>query len=152
MKKVFFRCTDCWSNDPHKHHPTCSHKNFFTNDPNFGRTFSTGAYRDTDENKLDYSRGLSPEVMERYMTYLMVNRKQSNGEMRDFDNWKQGIPVEEYMASLFRHVTDVWKYVQGKHCEPPESSLEESLCAVMFNSMGMLYEVMQKPADSVKEK
>jgi len=102
------------------------------------RTFPTGATRDTSENKLDFEAFLSPRVLRRYAKYLHANREQSDGKLRAGDNWQQGIPKEVYMKSLMRHVLDVW----GLHRQDPlsTSNMETSLCAVIFNAMGYLFE------------
>ena len=105
------------------------------------REFNTGATRDTDQGKLDYTKGLSPIVLKRYMEYLSKHRKQADGKLRDFDNWKKGIPQDVYLASRMRHEVDAWLAMQGF---ASEQSLEESLCAVMFNAMGQLHEVLNE--------
>ncbi len=106
-----------------------------------GRVFKGGAYRDQDETKLDFVKGLSPEVLERYLEYLSSTRLQSNGNMRDWDNWKSGIPKEVYLSSLYRHVHAVWKNFK-------KGDLEEELCAVIFNSMGLLFEILKEKGDT----
>jgi len=108
-----------------------------------GRYFPGGAYRDVDDNKLDYARALSPEVLERYLEFLQENRLQSDNQLREFDNWKAGMPIDVCMSSLWRHVMSVWKYVYGRFAKPPQESLEDALCAVMFNSMVMLHEILK---------
>ena len=45
-----------------------------------GRTFETGAYRDTDNGKLDYEAFLCPRVLESYAQYMHKNRIQSDGK------------------------------------------------------------------------
>lgn len=116
--------------------------------PPLGRAFDSGAYRDTDEGKLDYEGFLSPIVIERYAQYLNANRKQSNGDMRDSDNWQQGIPRNVYMKSAWRHFMDCWKAHRGYDLSYP---LEEALCAVLFNISGYLHELLLK-RDLGKEK
>lgn len=112
---------------------------------NLGRTFDTGATRDTAEGKLDYSRALAPEVLKRYVEYLDKHRKQSDGEMRSFDNWKKGMPIKDaYMPSMFRHFHDVWTHVMGELGPEPGEELEECLCALKFNVDGLLYEVLRE--------
>jgi hypothetical protein len=89
-----------------------------------GREFEGGAYRDGDHDKLDYARALDPRVLERYVAYLGANRLQSNGVMRDWDNWKQGIPKDVYISSAWRHMHTVWKsHIKGEYPE-------DELCAV----------------------
>lgn len=104
------------------------------------RTFDTGATRDSDKDKFDYEGFLSPIALERYAEYMHENRKQSDGKMRDSDNWQKGIPREQYMKSLFRHFMDLWIIHRGwkRQC----IGIEDALCAVIFNAMGMLHEHM----------
>lgn len=105
-----------------------------------GRSFGTGAYRDTDEGKYDYEGFLSPAVIERYATYMNKHRMQSNGELRASDNWQKGIPKYVYLKSAWRHFFDVWKEHRGI---PTKEGLEDALCALMFNVMGYLHEVLK---------
>lgn len=109
------------------------------------RTFPTGATRDTTEGKLSYVKGLSPIVLRRYLQYLAKHRKQPDGSIREFDNWKQGIPKETYLDSLVRHVVDTWLMMQGFSAEDNHGpcNLEEVLCAVIFNSSGILHELLK---------
>lgn len=109
------------------------------------RTFDTGATRDTDADKLDYEGFLSPLVLERYAEYMHKNRLQADGKLRASDNWQKGIPRSAYMKSLWRHFMDVWKL--HRDCKAAVT-LEEALCAVLFNSMGMLHEVIRARIES----
>ena len=74
------------------------------------RYFSTGATRDTDQGKLDYEAFLSPIVLRRYGEYMHEHRMQSDGELRDGDNWQKGMPRDQYMKSGFRHFMDWWTF------------------------------------------
>lgn len=111
------------------------------------RYFEGGAYRDVDENKLDFEGFLSPAVIQRYAEYMHRNRKQSDGEMRDADNWQSGIPKEVYMKSMWRHFFEVWtlhREALGKDnlTNMPEE-MREALCALTFNVMGYLFEDLE---------
>lgn len=106
------------------------------------RTFDSGATRDTDEGKLDFEGFLSPAVIERYAQYLHKHRKQSNGQLRDSDNWQQGMPKAQYMKSMWRHFVDAWKAHRGL---PIEEGLQDALCAIIFNAMGYLHELLMRP-------
>lgn len=105
------------------------------------RTFDTGATRDDDAGKLDYEGFLSPIVLQRYAEYMHRHRQQADGKLRDSDNWQKGIPIKQYLKSLWRHFTDVWLLVRGYRCSV---TLEDALCAVLFNAMGMLHEVIKR--------
>jgi hypothetical protein len=111
------------------------------------RHFETGATRNTDTNKLDYEGFLSPLVLRSYAKYMSKNRIQADGTVRSSDNWQLGIPQDAYVKSLLRHVMDVWLIHDGHGAASPETgeavSLEEALDAVMFNTIGLLYEVLK---------
>jgi len=109
------------------------------------RTFDSGATRDNDTSKLDYVRALSPIVLKRYVQYLAEHRVQADGKLRDFDNWKKGIPIDTYLSSLGRHFMDVWLDLD---IYKSEQDIETSLCAVIFNSMGMLHEILEGQEDN----
>lgn len=104
------------------------------------RTFETGATRDTDVNKLDYEGYLSPLVLQRYAEYLNKHRVQSDGKLRDSDNWQKGIPLSAYMKSLWRHFMDMWTHHRGWPCKEDR---EEAICAVIFNAQGYLHELLK---------
>ncbi len=110
------------------------------------RQFESGATRDADEGKLDYEGFYHPYIMERYAEYMNKHRKQSDGNLRDSDNWQKGIPKNAYMKSGFRHFFDVWKEHRGIKTE---TGLEESLCALLFNLQGYLFEIMKEKHESV---
>lgn len=104
------------------------------------RNFESGATRNNDEESFDYEGFLSPLVLERYAEYMHTHRKQTDGKMRASDNWQKGIPITSYMSSMWRHFVDVWKLHRNRHCEVTK---QEALCALLFNVMGMLHEVIK---------
>lgn len=114
------------------------------------RTFEGGATRDTTVGKLNYVKALSPIVMQRYVEYLGEHRIQSDGTQRDWDNWKQGIPQQIYLEGEDRHHRAVWKLIQGFPASDNYGpvTLEDSLCGVMFNVMGMLHEILKEKLDA----
>ena len=106
------------------------------------RNFESGATRDSEGDKLDYEGFLSPLVLRRYAEYMHGHRRQADGSLRDPDNWQKGIPWGVYIKSLVRHTFDLW----GLHREESEDkdAFGNLLCAIMFNSMGLLYELQRK--------
>lgn len=107
------------------------------------RAYETGATRDDDEGKLDFEAFFSHPVLVEYALYMHENRYQADGKMRAGDNWQKGMPKDDYMKSLFRHFMDAW----GLHRGSPQVTTEEiteALCAVIFNSMGYLHEVLRE--------
>lgn len=109
-----------------------------------GRTFVTGATRDSDTSKPDYEGFLSPLVIERFGAYMHKNRYQVDGKLRDADNWQKGIPQVAYIKSGWRHFFDWWKLHRAASVSAltpvGEQLMEEALCALMFNVMGYLHE------------
>lgn len=104
------------------------------------RQFETGATRDSDETKDDYEGYLSPLVLRRYAEYMTKHRVQADGKLRDSDNWQRGIPREAYMKSAWRHFMDWWMWHRWK---VSRDGVEEALCALMFNVMGYLHEMLR---------
>jgi len=102
------------------------------------RMFKTGATRDVADNKPDYEGFLSPLVIKAYGEYMNKHRSQSDGELRDSDNWQKGIPREEYMKSAWRHFMDLWSFHRGYK---GRETIEEALCGLLFNTMGYMHEL-----------
>lgn len=101
------------------------------------RYYDSGATRDIDEDKLDFEGFLSPRVIERYAQYMHEHRVQTDGALRDSDNWQRGIPKNDYMKSAWRHFFAWWSGHRG--VRDPQA-LEDDLCALIFNAMGYLHE------------
>lgn len=107
------------------------------------RQFNTGATRDTAEGKLYFSRFESALVSKRFAQYMDKNRVQSDGNLREPDNWKKGIPEESYFESLDRHMKDLELIKEGFPREARED-IESALCAIIFNARGLLYEILKR--------
>ena len=125
--------------DPRPWETAAAHDYFYRH-PHF-RTFDSGAIRDTDQDKPRYGGFISPAVWAVFGEYMHKNRKMADGTLRAADNWQKGIPVEEYIESLLRHVMDVWLWLRGNP-EFTEGGYEEALCAVLFNAQGLLFEYL----------
>ena len=110
------------------------------------RQFDTGATRDIDKNKPSYVKALSPIVLQGYVEYLGRHRLQSDGNLRDWDNWKKGIPQEVYLDGLGRHEMAVWLLCHGFPASDNHGpvTLLDSLYGVIFNSIGMAHEILKK--------
>ena len=129
-----FKC-DCW-NCTHDCGSVCSER---TGMPSLEpaaavRTFRTGATRDTDEHKLDFDGFLSPLALRAFGRYMHSHRKQSDGQLRDSDNWQKGIPREVFRKSAFRHFLEWWELHRAGE------DTTEQVCALLFNLMGDLHE------------
>lgn len=126
--------------------PYCSEKQYVFEVPTGGvdtgvlRTFETGATRDTVEGKLDYEGALSPIVLKRFAEYMDKHCTASDGSRRSTDNWQLGIPKEQYLKSLIRHTLDLWLMHRGYPVSGIFIGVEDLLCAIMFNAMGLLHE------------
>jgi len=105
------------------------------------RYFKTGATRDIDIDKYDYEGFLSPRVIERFGEYMDKHRKQLDGNLRDSDNWQKGMPKNAYIKSGLRHFMDWWKEHRGLSSR---EGIEDALCAIMFNTMGYLHEILKE--------
>lgn len=107
------------------------------------RQFDSGATRDTSQNKLDFEGFFSPLVLERYAQYMNKHRKQSDGSLRDSDNW-QKLFGEQHLdvciKSAFRHFMDWWKQHRGYK---GQDTLEDSLCALLFNIQAYLFKILK---------
>ena len=106
------------------------------------RQFSSGATRDSNEGKLDFEGFYSPLVMRRYSEYMNKHRVQSDGNLRDSDNW-QNLFGEEHlnvcMKSCYRHFFDMWLQHRGYE---GQDDLEESICALLFNAQAYLFKLL----------
>lgn len=111
------------------------------------RTFSGGATRNIDTNQPDYEGFLSPLVQSRFAQYMHKHRFQSDGTIRDSDNWQKGIPLSSYMKSGYRHFMDWWLEHRGFKSR---EGLEEALCALLFNIQGYLHETLKRKLEQEK--
>ena len=111
------------------------------------RTFQTGATRDVEDGKLDLESYDSPLVDELFGEYMLAHnsRRTIHGTA---DNWQKGIPFEQYLKSLMRHLLDVRKLHDGFTATDRRTgkpiTLEDACCAVRFNINGMIYELARK--------
>jgi hypothetical protein len=118
---------------------------------NIGEThrqvFSSGAYRNSSDGKIDPSRALSPLVLARYCEYMRDRRKQTDGTTRLDDNWKKGIALDSFMESGQRHNLHWVTVHDGFPCFDEDTKqpvdIEEACCALMFNVMGYLHEALK---------
>ncbi len=110
------------------------------------RTFETGATRSPEMGRDDPEGYLSPLVVDRFCEYMTKHRLQSDGALRASDNWQQGLPLDTYMKGLWRHFLHAWTRHRGWPVRDPQAaaSLEEDLCAIIFNAQGYLHERLRK--------
>lgn len=102
------------------------------------RKFKTGAFRDTDVQKLNYIGSLSPLVLRRFTQYMQEHNLKVGDLQRDEGNWKKGMPTQSYMKSKLRHIIDTWLTFEGYE----NYDIEELLCAELFNVQGQLHNIL----------
>ncbi len=116
------------------------------------RRFETGATRNLDVNKLDFEGFYCQLVMESFAKYMHSHRMQKDGTLRSADNWRNGIPLDVYMKSMFRHFHDALKIHRGHVAisseDGHEINMEEALNAVAFNVNGYLHELLKAEAEA----
>lgn len=114
------------------------------------RTFSGGATREADTDKLDFEGFFSPAVMYAFGFYMHQHQKQADGQMRASDNWQSGMPRAVLMKSFLRHAMELWfahrngvlpPTVNGRTERDPQD-IEDVLCALMFNVQAYLHECL----------
>jgi hypothetical protein len=108
---------------------------------NSTRTFHTGATRDSEEGKFDYEGFLNPVVLKKFAEYMQKHIRNSDGKLRNSDNWQKGIPKDVYIKSAFRHFMDIWLEHRGYKSR---DGLTDALCGLLFNTMGYLLEVLKE--------
>lgn len=125
------------------------------------RTFETGATRDADIGKHDYEGFYSPMVVYLFGQYMNKHRIQTDGSLRDSDNWQKGIPISQCLKSTWRHLHDLWCLLRGlkiykerlvkgertivRFTEPKELpdtwitvTIPDSACGILFNVQALL--------------
>ena len=118
------------------------------------RKFDSGATRDTDNGKFDYEGFLSPLVIEAYGEYMHRHRIQSDGTLRDSDNW-QNLFGENHcsvcMKSLWRHFLDLWflhrGYERTDSKDGHKITKKEACCAILFNVQAYLFKILKESKD-----
>lgn len=116
-----------------------------------GRTFDTGAIRDVDTSKVNVMGHISPLVTKRYCQFLHDCRTLKDGTRRDAENWKLGMTKTAWLESLVRHMEDVKLIADGYPDEANTPDMEKALCAVLFNTQGLLYELLRERRKSTRE-
>lgn len=116
---------------------------------NLMRKFSTGATRDSNKGKLEFARFLCPNVIKSFGKYMDKNRIQSDGKLRDPDNWKKGMDKQSYMDSMWRHLHDVWLNHEGFDAREDKIT---ALNGLLFNVMGYLHEELKNERKKISKK
>jgi len=114
------------------------------------RSFSTGATRSPDHDRIDPEGFLNPLVVNRFAEYMHKYRRQSDGQWRDSDNWQKGIPCSVWMKGLWRHFLHLWLRHRGYLVTDPKAGVDivEDLCAIIFGAQGYMLEVLKGAVSS----
>jgi hypothetical protein len=112
------------------------------------RTFSGGATRDVDDNKLDFEGFLSPQVLQAFAEYMHKHRLMKDGSVRSSDNWQNGMPKSVYVKSLARHFFDLWLMhrLDTDELTRPDGehvTLADTLGGIQFNLQGYWLETLK---------
>lgn len=102
------------------------------------RKFNSGAVRDSEDDKVDFTETISWTAFNRYARY-MTSKKKKYGQ----GNFKKGIPIDSYERSLLRHID---KYMRNKYEGGSDEPDEDHLSACVFNLFGLMHEEERKEA------
>lgn len=125
---------------------------FHTSEPALMRSFDTGAVRSSAEGKIDYDGFLSPLALEGFGLYMLKHQKQADGQLRASDNWQKGIPMAEYVKSMWRHFKAVWSLWRVGFLTRDDDlvaqadidAMREDIYALYFNVQGFAHEFEKK--------
>lgn len=112
------------------------------------RQFETGATRDDADGKYDFEGYLSPLVLNEFAAYMEQHGHLADGSTRASDNWQKGIPKDELMKSLLRHIMDIWLLHRGYTTHRPEDGKEvewfDALGGAFFNLQGLWLALLEE--------
>lgn len=99
------------------------------------RTYTTGATR-SGGRKLQIRRFFSWKALMKFAWYMDKCRDMPDGSLREADNWKKGIPPEDFADSFIRHAT---KFAQALDVGDSVTAQINAMAA-FFNLQGYLHE------------
>ena len=111
------------------------------------RVFSSGAVRNNNNKKLDYSGFLDPAVENSFAQYMHKHRKMEDGTYRNSSDWKKGIPNQVLMESLYRHMMDVHLLHEGYDViyeNGDKITIKDCLNGVKFNINAYLLNIIKE--------
>jgi len=120
----------------------------FGPDPAKHTIFSTGAYRDSDKDKIDFEGHLSPLALDLLGRYMHKHRFLKDGSVRASDNWQLGFDDASFVKSGMRHWMAVWRHMRGW---PAEESLEDALGGVLFNLNGLAHQFEKRRLEAARK-
>ena len=128
------------------------------------RVLDSGATRSSLDGKFDYEGFFNPATLAVFADYLHRHRVQTDGSIRDSDNWQKGMDRDTCMKSALRHMMDTWAIHRGfevykeklpsggektHYILPSEAAtpgtwervyLYDCICGVIFNLNGYILE------------
>ena len=103
--------------------------------------YQTGASCSSEAGRPNYDGYFSGHFLKAFGEYMLKHQTRADGETRQSDNWKRGIPMDRHHRSLIRHAIEYKIY-----CDGPESCDEKKidmLCAIVFRAQGLIHEIME---------
>ena len=111
------------------------------------RKFKTGATRNEDFIKIDPEGFFNPLLIESFSEYMNKHRLQSDGKIRESDNWQRLFGDDHYkvcMKSTWRHFLHFWKIHRGYKVieDGKEVTLEDACNGIIFNVWAYLFKYL----------
>lgn len=98
--------------------------------------FKSGAIRDSQKGKVDFTETISWTAFNRYARY-MTSKKEKYGA----GNFKKGIDTWSYVQSALRHID---KYMRNTYENGTDELDQDHLAAIVFNVFGIMHNEEQK--------
>lgn len=116
------------------------------------RSFPSGADRHVSDHKPDFEAFLSPSVLRDFGRYMQTHTVRADGTRRTGDNWKRGIPSDQYLKSLLRHVLDLWSLQGGSEVIDYDGNpvtFHDALGGIFFNTQGFWHNLLSPAGPAV---
>jgi hypothetical protein len=83
---------------------------------------------------------------------MLKHQTQSDGNLRESDNWKKGFPLDAFWHSMSRHILDLRLIWEQFPEEARTQDIIETLCAVKFNVDGLMHEILRTELKGLHDK
>ena len=116
------------------------------------RQFESGATRDSEDSKNDYEGFLHPLIIQAFGDYMTRHRKQSDGKLRDSDNWQKMFGEKHKdvcIKSMWRHFLDLWLFHRGYE---GRDNIEDALAGIIFNAQAYWLKILNDKENSSHNK
>ena len=114
------------------------------------RQFESGATRDSEDSKNDYEGFLHPLIIQAFGDYMTRHRKQSDGKLRDSDNWQKMFGEKHKdvcIKSMWRHFLDLWLFHRGYK---GRDNIEDALAGIIFNAQAYWLKILNEKEELKK--